>query len=357
MSDPPDGIDRDPYQALGVDADATDEEITRAYRRLARTHHPDTNPDAADAAFTGITDAYDILRDPDRRKRYDQTGATDARAARPAPGTRIPVHNLGQPGQRPRRPPEPRAQDPVVEFFVSFEHAAVGTTATLAISTDQPCTACRGSGVAMAPGRCQICRGRGMTSRDAAGITIRTSCSHCDGTGQQPPTRCPTCAGDGTTRVITDVAVPVPAGVEDGTRLRVPTVPRHVGAVDAIVRVAAHPYFGRRGLDLTLRLPITLAEAALGVTVTVPTLHQAVTMRVPPGTPHGRVLRVAGRGINDGVQVGDLLITIAIVVPAELNDRQRTALEAFAAATPSPRDQFPAAPTELRRSAQEQGEP
>jgi molecular chaperone DnaJ len=131
----------------------------------------------------------------------------------------------------------------------------------------------------------------------------------------------------------------VPAGVEDGSRLRLQP-PGSPAAVDAIVRVAAHPFFGRRGQDVTVRVPITLAEAALGAVITVPTLDGAVTIRVPAGTPHGRVLRVAGRGIAHSSRLGDLLVTVAIDVPTTLNDRQRAALEAYAAATVSPRSQL-----------------
>jgi DnaJ-class molecular chaperone len=126
-------------------------------------------------------------------------------------------------------------------------------------------------------------------------------------------------------------------GVEDGTRLRVPLPGGDGRPLFALVRTAPHPYFGRRGHDLTLRLPITLAEAALGSVVTVPTLAGAVAIRIPPGSTHGRVLRVRGHGISRGTEAGDLLVTVAIVVPASVNDAQRAALEAFAAATESPR--------------------
>jgi molecular chaperone DnaJ len=331
------GGGRDPYSTLGVGADASEEEITRAYRRLARAQHPDANPHAADGDFAGLTDAYDVLRDPDRRRRYDQTRDTRAAAARAAASTRIPVRTI-RPDSRPRTSGDRTgaASASEVDLELTFDQAALGTTATVTLPGEARCPACDGRGVILAASGCADCGGAGATSRRSGGISIRTSCASCQGTGQGQPGGCTACDGRGTATTSREITVRVPAGVEDGSRLRLQ--PRGgPGAVDAVVRVAAHPFFGRRGLDVTIRLPVTLAEAALGAVVTVPTLDGAVTIRVPAGTSHGRVLRVAGRGVVSTARLGDLLVTVAVDVPAELNDRQRVALEAYAAATGSPR--------------------
>lgn len=326
----------DPYRTLGIDADASDEEITRAYRRLARSHHPDSNPDAAGDAFAGLTDAYDVLRDPDRRRRYDQTRDTRAAAARAASAIRIPVHHTQsqQAAPSPRRGERSPAE---VELALTFDQAALGTTATVTLTTEGPCPGCSGAGIAPPSRPCPACEGRGATVRVSGGINVRTACPRCDGTGHGPPVRCPACGGFGVATTSRDLTVRVPAGVEDGARLRLHPTTRTAGVVEAVVRVGAHPYFGRRGGDLTLRLPVTLAEAALGAVVSVPTLDGAVAIRIPAGTPHGRVLRVAGRGIASASRIGDLLVTVALDVPADLNDRQRSALTAYAEATASPR--------------------
>lgn len=334
--------DDDLYSTLGVPAGATGDEITRAYRRLAREHHPDANPDAEADRFAGLTDAYDILRDPDRRRAYDDTRTTRARAARAASGMRIPVHHVGA------TPAEPAATSEV-EIALTFEQAALGTTVVVPIRTRQHCPDCAGSGRGPAMA-CPSCRGQGATVRQSGGITIRTSCDRCHGTGAQSAPRCSRCAGSGVADIQHDVTVRVPAGVEAGARLRLRIPDASTLEVTAAITVAPHPYFARRGDDLLLPLPVTLAEAALGTVVSIPTLTGAVAIRIPAGTPHGRVLRVRAHGIAaPGRRPGDLLATVELVVPAKLTDAQRAALEAFAAATTqSPRAHF-ALPTEEHR--------
>lgn len=332
MTDTPDPSD-DLYLTLGVPAGATGDEITRAYRRLAREHHPDANPDAEADRFAGLTDAYDILRDPDRRRAYDDTRTTRARAARAASGMRIPVHHVGA--------TPAGATRSEVEVALTFEQAALGTTVVVPIRTRQPCPDCGGSGRGPAMA-CPSCRGQGATVRQSGGITIRTSCDRCRGTGAQPAPACVRCAGSGVADIQHDVTVRIPAGVDAGARLRLRIPDASTFEVTAAITVAPHPYFARRGDDLLLLLPVTLAEAALGTVVSIPTLAGAVAIRIPAGTPHGRVLRVRARGIAPaGRPPGDLLATVEIVVPAELSDAQRAALEAFAAATTeSPRAHF-----------------
>lgn len=340
----------DLYDALGVTSRATGEDITRAYRRLAREHHPDTNPRAERERFSDLTDAYDVLRDPTRRRAYDRTRTARAGAARAAAGVRIPVRRV-KPTERlhPTGPADntqphddPRPEHGEIDLPLSFDQAALGTTVTMPVDTDVLCPACAGGGTeTTGPTTCPDCDGEGSTERQSGGLRIRYECPHCDGSGKARAQRCSHCGGRGQVREVHEVTVRVPAGVDNGTRLRfnLPTVTEH-REMFAVVSVADHPFFGRHGFDLTLRLPVTLSEAALGCVATVPTLRGAVAIRIPPGTPYGRTLRARGHGIPSGPTPGDLLITIDIVIPAELNERQRAALEAFGDATESPRKHF-----------------
>jgi molecular chaperone DnaJ len=174
-----------------------------------------------------------------------------------------------------------------------------------------------------------------VSARRSGGINIRTECPACGGTGRDEPPACSACDGSGIQRRTSEVSVRVPPGVDSGTKLRIP-LPGGDGII-GVVRADAHPYFTREGTTLRIHTPVTIAEAALGTVITVPTLDSAVAIRVPAGTPHGRTLRVRGRGVRRGDDRGDLLVTIEVVIPSELNEAQRAALEAFAAATESPR--------------------
>ena len=345
----------DLYATLGVPPGASAEDITRAYRRLAREHHPDVNPDAAADAFAELTDAYDVLHDADRRRAYDGTRRARTQAADAAAGVRIPIRHITPPQQdrssaRSGADTPPNRADPgEVELALTFDQAALGTTAVLPVESELPCGSCTGGGTTGALHEtCSPCGGAGFTTRKSGGITIRRQWSECGGTGRMPAVACPDCGGAGRRRVTREVTVRVPAGVTDGTRLRIPLRgpgpgpgPSPGPSLVAVVRTSAHPYFARSGNDITLRLPISIAEAALGGVVTVPTLTGAVAVRIPAGTPNGRTLRVRGRGIPHAERPGDLLLTVDVVVPTELNDAQRAALEAFAAATTgTPRGHF-----------------
>ncbi len=340
MTDEHRPVDDDLYSTLGVPTGATDDEITRAYRRLARRHHPDANQDCDTGAFADITDAYDTLRDPDRRRAYDDT---HRRQPWESPsGVRIPIRDItgdrgGRPG--PRTNTSSQTAGPTeIELPLSFEQAALGTTVVVPVRMTGACSDCNGAGTERRPpAPCPSCTGSGTAARTSSGITIRTQCMTCGGTGRQPPAPCRRCAGSRTSTVERNVTITVPAGTEPGARLR-GHVPDEPGLeMVAVARVAPHRWFDRRGNDLVVRCPITLAEAALGAVVSVPTLDGNVAIRVPPGTPHGRILRVRCRGLTVAGRIGDLLARVEITVPTELNDAQRAALEAFAAATDPPR--------------------
>ena len=334
-----DGRDADDlYDALGVPSGASADDITRAYRRLARQQHPDANPDAPSDAFGDLTDAYDVLRDPDRRRAYDNTRRARTQAASTA-GIRIPVSQRRPARSAPRSAADARTRD-AIELVLTFDQAALGTVIEVPVSGASTCPTCSGRGSLADQSACPACGGAGATLRTSGGITIRTSCGQCDGTGHSPPTSCTTCHGTGRASTSRTTQLRIPAGINDGATVRLPAAAGEASAQSAVVRVEPHPYFGRRGHDLTLQLPITVAEAALGAIVTVPTLTGAVAIRVPAGSRHGRTLRIRGRGLQINEQPGDLLATIDIVIPASLNDEQRAALEAFAAATDSPRTHF-----------------
>lgn len=328
--------EQDPYAALGVEHDASQEEISAAYRRLARHHHPDTNPEAASGAFSGLTDAYDLLRDQDRRREFDQIHRTRAKAARRAASstTRIPVRQLRNRDDHTVLHPEPLRID------LEFEAAALGTTVSVPVDDSTRCAACGGTGTELT--ECPDCQS-GTVVRQSSGITIRTPCPFCDGTGHLATGNCHHCDGTGTQHRQRELTSRIPPGIRDGTKLRIPD-PVTGTHIDATVHVEPHPYFSLDGHDLRLTLPITIPEATLGATISIPTLDRAITIRIPPGTSHGRKLRVRGRGIPSDHDTGDLIVTIAIEIPQELNDQQRQALTALAAATPPPRDRFERGP-------------
>lgn len=302
----------DLYSLLGVKPTATAGDISDHFARLEG--HADDR----------AQDAYDILRDPTRRRSYDDTRRARSDAVRAATSS---DHRAA-------------AGHSDVTLDLSFDQAALGTTATVHIDAPVPCSACSGSGAIAGTG-CIECSGVGFHVRTSGGIKIRTECRTCEGTGRAAPTSCEPCSGRGAVEATRAVTIRVPAGVGDGARLRftVPDGSSHTQR-HAVVRVAPHPYFTRDGHDLRIQLPLTLAEAALGATVTVPTLGGAVAIRIPPGTQGGRTFRLRGRGIPAESGAGDLLATVEVTIPSDLTDQQRQALETFAAATPPPRQHF-----------------
>jgi molecular chaperone DnaJ len=365
MAPPREWFEKDYYQVLGVTSTATDKEITRAYRKLAKQFHPDANPGAEDR-FKEISAAYDVLGDADRRKEYDEV-----RRLGPAPGgfgspggTTFRVEDMGDLGdifggifgggrtgrRRPRGPQ--RGADVETELHLSFEDAVHGVTTSVNLPEDARCHTCHGSGAApgTAAHTCDRCGGRGVLDDNQGLFSLSTVCPKCNGRGTIVDTPCPTCGGTGKERRNRQVKVRIPAGVEDGQRIRVKgrgaagqgSAPS--GDLYVVVRVDRHPLFGRRGRNLTLSVPVTFPEAALGTTVTVPTLDDPVTLRIPAGTAPGTTLRVRGRGVPAGTaknasKPGDLMVKVDVVVPSSLTPEQRAAVESLAAVTEgSPRE-------------------
>ncbi|MFM7616784.1 MAG: molecular chaperone DnaJ [Actinomycetes bacterium] len=364
-------FEKDYYAVLGVPKGATDKEITRAYRKLAKQYHPDANPGdaAAEERFKEVSAAHDVLGDAERRAEYDQVREMAASGAYPGgaggfggPGgfgggfDGADISDLlgglfgggrgfgGGGGRRASRHAPARGDDLETELHVDFFDAVHGVTAPVRFTSDAPCGTCQGSGAA--PGTaidaCAQCGGQGQVAVNQGPFSFSQVCPACGGSGRRIAQPCPTCRGRGVELRSREVKVKVPAGVTDAQRIR---VKRRGGAgrnggepgdLYVVVHVAPHELFGRSGArNLSLRVPVTIAEAALGAAVRVPTLGEPVTVKVRPGTQSGTTVRVSGRGIPASSakgEPGDLLVTFEVVVPERVNDAERAALEALAAA-------------------------
>ncbi len=353
-------FEKDYYKTLGVSSTATAKEITSVYRKLAKKHHPDTNPGQEDT-FKDISAAYDVLGDADRRKEYDEVRAMGP-AAGGFPGgfgggTTYRTGDMGDLGDlfgglfgRGRRgggaAGAQRGADVETELHLSFEEAVNGVTTSVNVTTDARCHTCSGTGAAPGthPVTCPRCGGTGSLQDNQGMFSLSQICPQCGGRGTVVTTPCPTCSGSGIEHRNRTVKVRIPAGVDDGQRIRVKgrgaagrgNAPS--GDLYVVVRVDRHGIFGRRGRNLTLTVPLSYPEIALGTTLTVPTFGDPVTLRIPAGTPSGRTFRVRERGVPGDRRnaAGDLLVTVEVDVPDELTDEQRAAVEALAAVVEPP---------------------
>jgi molecular chaperone DnaJ len=352
-------FEKDYYKVLGVVSTATDKEITRAYRKLAKQYHPDTNP-GSEERFKEISAAYDVLGDAEKRKEYDEVRKHGPMAGgfggAPGGGS-FRVEDMGDLGdlfgglfgnrgtRTTQRGPQ-RGADMEAALHLSFQDAVHGVTTSVNVPQDVRCSNCRGTGAA--PGTsthtCPRCGGTGSLNDNQGLFSLSTVCPDCVGRGTLFDTPCPVCQGSGTERKVRSVKVRIPAGVEDGQRIRVKGrgAPGQgmapAGDLFVVVHVGKHPVFGRSGRNLTITVPVTFPEAALGTTVTVPTLESKVTLKVPAGTQSGKVLRVRGHGVPAGNgrnagKPGDLLVRLEVVVPTSLTDEQRAAIESLAHVT------------------------
>ncbi|MEU7865717.1 molecular chaperone DnaJ [Dactylosporangium sp. NPDC049140] len=394
-----DWLEKDFYAVLGVTKSASTDEIKKAYRKLARELHPDRNPNnaAAEERFKAVSEAYDVLSDPARRKEYDEMRSLfgagqfrrNARAGGPAgaggPGFDFTdlFGNAGSAaggggpagaggdrrfggagfsdlfssifsggGAAPATGRRSRGRDVETEVVLNFVDAVQGATLPITLRTPGTCETCHGNGAApgTAPRTCPKCRGLGVVSSNQGSFSFTEPCRECQGVGTIVDEKCPECHGTGGVTKTRTINVRIPAGVADGQRIRLAgrgepgTRGGSPGDLFVLIKVRPDPVFGRSGDDLTLTVPVTFAEAALGADLRVPTLDSTVTLRVPPGTPSGRTLRVRGKGVarRDG-NVGDLLVTIDVHVPAELSEKARQALSDYAAAAPpAPRERLDA---------------
>ena len=348
---------KDPYKALGVDRKASAEEIKKAYRKLARQYHPDRNPgdEGAEERFKEIQEAYSILSDPDKRKAYDTGGGIFGGGGFDPGSFRGGNFNFGggigdilsdlftsgggaRGGARTR--PE-RGRDLETEVHISFEQAMEGAQIPVSVPLSAPCTTCRGTGAkpGTSPTVCSRCQGRGVESESQGLFSISQPCAQCGGSGTEIKDPCPTCQGSGRTRQVKRYRVNVPAGVRDGSRVRLADKgeagPRGGPAGDlyVVTHVADSPVFKRKGDNLEVEVPITVPEAIRGATIEVPTLAGTKRIRVPPGTKHGSVQRLRGEGPPrlGGRGRGDIHYRLEIDVPTNLSREQREAVDELAA--------------------------
>src|ERR671914_1327351 len=343
---------RDPYRTLGVDRKASDEEIKKAYRKLARQYHPDRNAGdkAAEERFKDVQEAYSILSVPDKRKAYDSGGGIFGGAGGGFdPGSfrggfcgvgDILSDLFGGVGGRPggaRGTPRPeRGRDLETEVHVSFDQAMEGAQVPVSVPLSAPCPTCHGTGAkpGTTPTVCSRCQGRGLEAESQGLFSISQPCRQCGGTGTEIKDPCPTCHGSGQTRQVKRYAVNIPAGVRDGSRVRLrgkgEAGPRGgpAGDVYVVTRVAESPIFKRRGDNLEVEVPITIPEAIRGATIEVPTLTATKRIRVPPGTQHGTVQRLRGEGPPKlgGRGRGDMRYRLMIDVPSSLSKEQAEAV-------------------------------
>ncbi len=350
----------DLYETLGVDKKATQAEIKKAYRRLARKYHPDANPGDKDSEsrFKEISAAYDVLSNPEKRKQYDAGpqqffgggggSGFDAsmfeeafrRGAFGGGGSGFNIFDLFGggaygPGQAPAR-----GADLTYVLNLSFDDSLRGVTARISVDKDVSCPVCGGSGAApgTSPVTCPQCSGRGTIAQNQGFFALSQPCPRCGGRGSIIESPCLRCGGVGITRATKKYTVKIPAGVKTGSKIRLKgkgqlsAAGGQPGDLYVKVQVAPSPLFHRRGDDLLLEVPVSFSEAALGAKVEVPTTNGNISLKVPKGTPNGKTFRVKGKGvprIRGGS--GDLLVKINVTVPARLNKEQRQALEKFAA--------------------------
>ncbi|MFG1805707.1 molecular chaperone DnaJ [Streptomyces sp. NPDC049040] len=383
MSISRDLLEKDLYKVLGVPKDATEAEIKKAYRKLAREFHPDANKGDAKAEerFKEISEANDVLSDAKRRKEYDEGRALFGNGGfRPGPGAggtggfNFDLGDLfggaqGGPGGTTTtggqgggfggglgdvfgglfnrgggtRVQPRRGQDIESEVTLSFTEAVDGATVPLRMSSQAPCKACSGTGDKNGTPRvCPTCVGTGQVSRGGGGgFSLTDPCVDCKGRGLIAETPCEVCHGSGRAKSSRTMQVRIPAGVTDGQRIRLrgKGAPGErggpAGDLYVVVHVGKHPVFGRKDANLTVTVPVSFAEAALGGEVKVPTLGgPPVTLKLPPGTPNGRTLRARGKGAvrKDGSR-GDLLVTVEVAVPEKTEGKALDALEAYREAT------------------------
>ena len=358
------GGTRDYYEVLGVAKTASQDEIKRSYRKLARKYHPDANPDdpKAEEKFKEVSSAYEVLSDAEKRKMYDAGPSFFGQGGQGAGGFR--GYQGGQPvggewadlfgnlfggglggfgggfGGAGRQQRGMRGQDLSVAVRLSFDDALKGVTTKISVPQTVRCEACGGSGAApgTAPSTCPQCKGRGVISQSQGFFALTQPCPRCGGTGTAIENPCPTCEATGTTRALKKFTVPLPAGVKDGTKIRLKGKgePGANGGPPGDLYVIAHvdpsPLFERRGADLLIEVPVTMVEAALGATVRVPTPEGSVALKVPAATQDGRQLKIKGKGAPKlgASGKGDLIARIRVLTPEDLSGEQKDLLKKFA---------------------------
>ncbi len=343
---------QDYYEVLGVERGASEDEIKRAYRKLAFKYHPDHNPDdpEAEAKFKEAAEAYEILRDPDKRERYDRFGHEGMGDFGPQ-GFSSPEDIFGAFGDifseffgfggQGRRGPRPHAgADLRYNLRIGFREAAKGSEVTLRLPKQEPCAECEGSGAAKgtSPETCQQCQGAGQVYQSQGFFRVAITCPVCRGEGRIIRTPCVECRGRGKVVREREIKVRVPAGVDDGSRLRLRgegepgAFGGPPGDLYVVISVEPDKTFRRHGQDLVLTKEIGMVQAALGDKIEVETLGEPVTMEIPKGTHSGRIFQLAGMGLPQpgGGRTGDLLVEVVVKTPTNLSRKQEELLREFA---------------------------
>ncbi|MBI3856171.1 MAG: molecular chaperone DnaJ [Planctomycetes bacterium] len=349
---------RDYYELLGVDRKATTEEIRSAYRKLALKYHPDRNPDnkEAEANFKAISEAYDVLSDEKKRPLYDQYGHEGLRGQAQRDyqsasfqdifeafgdifgGSESPFGDIFGVGRGGRRGPQ-RGASLRVEFAIDFKEAALGTKKTIELQRHERCGTCSGSGAkpGTSPTACASCGGRGVVGRNAGFFMLQSTCPACGGAGTRIASPCGSCKGQGLVRQKREIEVTIPAGIENGTRMRVSgqgEASRDGGASGDLycdIYVREHEFFKRHENDIVCEIPLNFAQAAMGAEIEVPTLQGKSTLKVPRGTASGALLRLRGLGVTgvNGRGRGDQIVRVVVSVPSKLTKRQEELLAEF----------------------------
>jgi molecular chaperone DnaJ len=382
-----DYYEKDFYKELGVVKTASGDEIKKAYRKLARDLHPDKNPGnkQAEERFKAVSEAYDVLSDPAKRKEYDEarnlmaSGAFRGFGGGAGPGAGggtggFDMSDLfrnasqggadgglggfgdlfgglfnrgGGGGPGTGRVRAQKGADLETEVRIGFADAVNGVTVPLGLTERATCPTCHGIGAkpGTAPRECPVCHGSGLTTRNQGSFAFSEPCANCHGTGSIIDDPCPTCHGERTVLQTRRLTTRIPAGVSDGQRIKLAGKGEPGpgggpnGDLYVVVHVSGHELFGRNGDNLTLTVPVTFPELALGTTLTVPTLSGSVSLRVPAGTGNGRKFRVKGAGVTRKGVTGDLIVTVEVAVPQKLSSEAKAALEEFAKAqTADPRE-------------------
>ena len=359
---------RSPYEVLGVAKNASDDDLKKAYRKLAREYHPDRNPgdNGAEDRFKEVQAAYDVLSDPEKRRAYDAFGEAGARGFPGAGGPdmggmrfeEFDLGNLGDllggmfgaGGRRASRQPM-RGNDLETHVRISFEDSLQGVQVRVPVEVETACSVCHGTGAepGTAPITCPQCGGRGVVSDSQGLFAFSQPCPRCRGNGTIVEKPCRNCHGSGRERVTKRYSVKIPAGARTGTKVRLKSKGEAgsnggpAGDLFVVVDVEPSPLFERRGSDLVLDVPVTYAEAALGGSVEIPTPDGPVSLKVPAGTESGKLLRVKGRGMPrlKGNGRGDLLARVKVTVPKKLTKAEREALEGYQKVSrEDPRERF-----------------
>ncbi|MEC0334054.1 molecular chaperone DnaJ [Paenibacillus macerans] len=343
---------RDYYEVLGVGKNAGDEEIKKAYRKLARQYHPDVNKAAdAEAKFKEVKEAYDVLSDPGKRSRYDQYGHVDPNQGMDGGFSGADFGGFGDifdmffggGGRRDPNAPQ-RGNDLQYTMTIEFEEAAFGKETDITIPRTENCDTCSGTGAkpGTKPTVCSVCHGTGqqevVQNTPFGRMVNRRTCSACGGRGQIIKEKCPTCSGSGKVKKQRKIHVRIPAGVDDGAQLRMTGEGEGglrggpPGDLYIVIRVKDHEYFEREGDDVYLEVPITFAQAALGDEIEIPTLTEKVKLKIPAGTQTGTYFRLKGKGIPRlrGVGQGDQHVKVVLVTPRKLSEEQKELLRQFA---------------------------